>query len=115
LATGLPGHDGPAHKAFQPEAETGEPPRRSTTAPILASSGMVRCGRGSERWPVRWGPDLVTGEGGGSPEGGFHGGVARPEGKGGEGRHPMVEVGGSWFGVASTECVDGRRRLGSGR
>jgi hypothetical protein len=68
---------------------------------------------------------LVTSEGGGSPEGGFHGGVARPEGNGGEGRRPVVQVGGSWFGkvvgtwavvgVALMERIGGRRRLGGGR
>jgi hypothetical protein len=71
------------------------------------------------------GPNLVTGEGGGSPEGSFHGGMARPEGNNGEGRRPVVEVGGSRFrkvvetraviGVASMERVGGRRQLGSGR
>jgi hypothetical protein len=68
---------------------------------------------------------LVTGEGGGSPEGGVHGGTAQPEGNGGEGRRPVVEVGDSWLrkvvgtrtviGVASTERVGGQRRLGGGR
>jgi hypothetical protein len=63
---------------------------------------------------------LVTGEGGGSPEG-----AARPEGNDGEGRRPVLEVGGSWLekvigtrtvvGAALTEHVGGRRRLGGGR
>jgi hypothetical protein len=30
-------------------------PRRLTAAPIPVSGGAVRWGRGSERWPVRWG------------------------------------------------------------
>jgi hypothetical protein len=75
----------------------------------------------------RWGrgPDLVTGEEGGSPEGGFHGGTEWAEGNGSEGWRPVVEVGGSWFGkvvgtravvgVALTECVCVRRWLGGGR
>jgi hypothetical protein len=51
---------------------------------------------------------LVTGEGGGSLEGGFHGGVAWPEGNGGEGRRLVVEVGGSRFGkVVRTRAVVG--------
>jgi hypothetical protein len=45
---------------------------------------------------VRWGPDLVTGEGRGSPEGGFHGGTARPEGNGGDRRRPEVEAARRW-------------------
>jgi hypothetical protein len=67
----------------------------------------------------------VTSEGGGSPEGGVHGGVTRPKGNGGEGRHPMVEVGSSWLekmvgtwavvGAVSIEHVGGRRRLGGGQ
>jgi hypothetical protein len=68
---------------------------------------------------------LVSSEGGGSPEGGVHGGAAWPEGNGGEGRCPVVEVGGSRLGkmvgtravvgAASAECVSGQRRLGGGR
>jgi hypothetical protein len=68
---------------------------------------------------------LVTGEGGGSPEGGVHGGTARPEGNGGEGRRPVVEVGDSRLGkvvgtravvgAVSTERVGGQRQLGGGR
>jgi hypothetical protein len=102
----------------------GEPLRSSKVVLIPMSSSAVRWGRGSERWPVRWGPDLVTGEGRGSPEGGFHRGTARPEGNGGDRRRPEVEVGDSRFGkvvgtravvgVASTERVGGRRRLGGG-
>jgi hypothetical protein len=68
---------------------------------------------------------LVTGEGGVSPEGGFHGGAAQPEGNGGEGRRPVEEVGGSWFGnvvgtwavvgMASTERVSCWRWLSDGQ
>jgi hypothetical protein len=68
---------------------------------------------------------LVTDEGGGPPQGGVHGGAARPEGNGGEGRRPVLEVGGSRLGkvvgtravigAASTERVRGQRLLGSGR
>jgi hypothetical protein len=64
---------------------------------------------------------LATGERGGSPEGSVHGGAAQPEGNGGEGRRPVVEVGGSRLGkvvrtravigAASTECAGGQRRL----
>jgi hypothetical protein len=51
---------------------------------------------------------LVTSEGGGSPEGSFHGGTTQPEGNGGEGRRPVVEVGGSRFGkVVGTLAVVG--------
>jgi hypothetical protein len=64
---------------------------------------------------------LATGEREGSPEGGVHGGTARLEGNGGEGRRPVVEVDGSRFrkvvrtravvGATSTDHVGGRRRL----
>jgi hypothetical protein len=64
---------------------------------------------------------LATGEREGSPEGGVHGGTARLEGNGGEGRRPVVEVDGSRFrnvvrtravvGVPSIERIGGRRRL----
>jgi hypothetical protein len=60
---------------------------------------------------------LVAGEGGGSPEGGVHGGAAWPEENCGEGWRPVVEVGGSRLGkmvetravigAASTERVSG--------
>jgi hypothetical protein len=54
------------------------------------------------------GPNLVTSEGGGSLEGNFHGGTAQPEGNGGEGRRPVVKVGGSQFGkVVGTRAVIG--------
>jgi hypothetical protein len=54
---------------------------------------------------------LVTGEGGGSPEGSVHGGAARPEGNNGEGRRPVVEVGSSWLGkVVRTQAVVGAAR-----
>jgi hypothetical protein len=59
--------------------------RCSTAAPIPVSGSAVRWGRGSERWPVRWGLDLVTDEGGGSPEGGVHGCAAQSKGNGSEG------------------------------
>jgi hypothetical protein len=65
--------------------------------------------------------DLATGERGGSLEGGVHGGATWPEGNGGEGWHPVVEVGGSRLRkvvrtravdrAASMERVSGRRRL----
>jgi hypothetical protein len=68
---------------------------------------------------------LVTSEGGGSLEGSFNDGAARPEGNGSEGRRLVVEVGGPRFrkvvktraviGVASTERVGGRRWLGGGQ
>jgi hypothetical protein len=40
--------------------------------------------------------------------GSFHRGVARPEGNGGEGQHPVVVVSSSWFGkVAGAWTVVG--------
>jgi hypothetical protein len=102
-------------------------PRCSTVAVIPVNGGAMRWGRGLERWPMRWGGghNLVTNEGGGPPQGGVHGGVAQPEGNGGEGRRPVLEVGGSRLGkvvgtravigAASTERVRGQRLLGSGR
>jgi hypothetical protein len=54
---------------------------------------------------------LVTDEGGGSPKGSVHGGVARPEGNNGEGRRPVVEVGSSRLRkVVRTQAVVGAAR-----
>jgi hypothetical protein len=55
---------------------------------------------------------LATGERGGSPEGSVHGGAARPEGNGGEGWRPVVEVSGSWPGkVVGTRVIVGAKLM----
>jgi hypothetical protein len=116
LATGLPG---PAHRAFQPEAEIGEPE---------ALDGGTDFG---ERHHSEVGSCVGemgggdTGEGGGSLEVDFHRGATRSEGNIGEGRRLVVDVDGSplrkvvrtqaVIGAASMERFCGRRRLGGGR
>jgi hypothetical protein len=122
LGHGLPGL---VHGAFQSEAEAGElhSTRQRRRFQWAAAPWGVAVGQRDGRWGV--GLNLVTGEGGGSPEGGVHGGTAQPEGNDSKGWRSVVEVDGSRLekavrthavvGAASMEHVGGWRQLGSGQ